>query len=441
MKTTLLIYLGIYILAVIGMSWFISRKKDDEGFLIANRNRSWWMISLSKFAGAIGVGYFITYTGYAYEYGMSVVLVIIGSVIGYLFFALWAIPRIYRFSRQQQFYTQGDFVSHTLKNKYAGKLTNHLGNVILFGWLLIGVIGGAKIINHFGLLSYELALILTVVVVVVYIVFAGFKAVLATDVLQSIIILSFVSILAWIIMQGVGFSEIISVTTSGIDSITAVSFFIFGTLTVFSHANWYQLVYSAKDTHSARKGISMAVIPILVVALLLLLIGMYMFVQDPHLDSGLVFLEALNNYVPSYLLPIGIILFFAGLMSSADTNTYAVASHYVLSGDSQNPIADIRKTTVVIGILSIIIAYFFRDIIDVTIFVAAISILLSLPMIYLVAGGKNKYQFFGSIIGGIVGVFVGFLIFGIEPAMGIPVFVLSLFGLLYKGWGMRRYNL
>ena len=35
----------------------------------------------SKFAGAIGAGYFITYTGFAYEYGLGVFAMLIGIVV------------------------------------------------------------------------------------------------------------------------------------------------------------------------------------------------------------------------------------------------------------------------------------------------------------------------------------------------------------------------
>lgn len=438
MNSTLIIYLTVYVVILIGISWFISRGEQKEDFLIANRDRKWWVISASKFAGAIGVGYFIVYTGYAYEYGLSVYAVVLGSLIGYTLFAFWASPRIYANSREQNFYTQGDFVFHSTKSSVTKLLTNTLSIIIIFAWLLISVVGGAKIISHFGLMSYEFALLATTLVVMFYILLAGFKAVLVTDIIQSVIIFVLIGLLAVIMTSGASFSEIFTADTGSMDIATAVGFLLFGILSVFSFSNWYQLCYAAKDKRALRTGIATAIIPITVVASFLLMIGMFMYLNDTTLDSGLVFIEALKLYLPQSLIPIGIVMFFAGLMSSADTNVYAITSHYVLSKNTQRPVHDIRVATVVLSVLVMIIAYFYRDIVDITIIAAAISLVLSIPMIYIIFGGKSQYRFIASITGAIIGLLVGFSILGIEPTIALPVLVGGLLGLIYNGWFLQK---
>ena len=440
MKTALFIYLSLYVAALILISWVISRKEGDEGFLIANRDRKWWIIASSQFAGAIGVGYFVAYTGYAYEYGFGVYLILLGSVIGYSLFGLWAAARLYKDSREQAFYTQGDYVKFATKSEISKHTVNIVANIILFGWLLIGVVGGAKIISYFGLMSYEFALLATVLVVMSYILIAGFKAVLATDVFQSFIILILVALLVWVVTNsnGVNLGEILDAQTGKVDIATAIGFLIFGILSVFSLPNFYQLVYAGKDKKEVRRGITTSIIPIVFVATLLLMVGMYMFTISPGLDSGLVFLEALRLNLPSYLLPFGILLFFAGLMSSADTNIYSISSHYVLSRNSKRPVHDIRTATVILCILSIIVGFFFRDLIDITIVVAALNIILSPAMIYLIAGGKNSYRFMGSIVGGIIGLILGLIFIGIEPVLILPILFGNLIGLIYNGWFIKR---
>lgn len=245
-QLTLYIYFAIYVVVLIGVSWFISRNENNEGFLIANRDRKWWAISASKFAGAIGVGYFVAYTGYAYEYGFDVYLVLLGLFAGYTLFGFWAAPRLYESSREKNFYTQGDFVKHKTGSNAAKLLTNLFSSIILFGWLMVGIVGGAKIISHFGLMSYEFAILTTALVVMSYILIAGFRAVLATDILQAIIIFTLVTILTWVITSGVGFKEIFAAQTGSIDIGTAVGFLLFGSLSVFSYSNFYQLIYTPK---------------------------------------------------------------------------------------------------------------------------------------------------------------------------------------------------
>lgn len=438
METTLYSYLSVYIIALIGLSFYLSRHEGKEDFLIANRNRKWWAIAASKFACAIGIGYFIAYTGYAYKYGLGVYLILLGSVTGYLLFGLWAVPRIYKQSQKKHFYTQGDFVFNATKSVACKKMTNIVANVILFGWLMTSIIGGAKIISHFDLMSYEMALSLTILSVLAYVSLAGFKAVIATDIIQSLIILSLIGILTYVIMSDVGAGDILNAQTGHVDIPTAIGFFLFGALAIFSFANFYQLVYAAKSSRNAKLGIITSVVPTIFVATLLLMLGMYMMVKVPNLDPDLVFLSALQNHLPANLLPLGIVLFFAGLMSSADTNIYAISAHHVLTQKSKNPIRDIRIVMFILCALSAAIGYHFRDVVDVTILTCAMSLLLSVPMIYLIAGGKKSYRFIGATIGSIAGLTIGLFAIGIEPTLLLPILACSLIGLAYNGQLLKK---
>ena len=73
------IYLGLYIALLLVVSYIVSKRQNSEDFLISGRDRGGWQIMASKFAGAIGAGYFITYTGFAYEYGLGVFAMLILS--------------------------------------------------------------------------------------------------------------------------------------------------------------------------------------------------------------------------------------------------------------------------------------------------------------------------------------------------------------------------
>ncbi|MEA1929488.1 MAG: hypothetical protein U9M92_01170 [Patescibacteria group bacterium] len=85
---------------------------------------------------------------------------------------------------------------------------------------------------------------------------------------------------------------------------------------IFSYSNMFQICYSADTKSKLKHGIGMAVIPVLIVGFFLLLIGMFMASQVQGLDSGLIFTEALKNFLPASFLPLGIVLFFAGIMRS-----------------------------------------------------------------------------------------------------------------------------
>jgi len=428
----LYLYLGIYSLILIGISYYISKKETSEGFLIADRKRSWWTISASKFAGAIGASYFVTYTAYAYEYGTGVYAIILGTVIGYTLFAYWASPKIYKHSRKEKFYTQGDFVYSMTKNNSNKLLTNVVAMGILFLWLMTSIVGGIKIISYFGLMSYELAIVVTTLIVMTYILIAGFRAVVATDVFQSIIIFGLLIFLSFNILSGAHPIEILSIKTGTIDVGTVIGFLLFGILSVFSYSNWYQLCYAAKNERHLKHGIGSAIIPITVVSSFLLFIGLFMKSQFGDLDSGLVFIESLKTFLPINLIPIGVVMFFAGLMSSSDTNIYGIASHYVLSKKTNNPVKKIRVVTVILSVIVMIIAFFWRDIVEITVIAAAATLTLSVSIIYLLLGNNNPHRFTGSVVGSLLGLLVGVVILGIEPTIALTVLTGGLLGLIYN---------
>jgi len=427
----LYVYLIIYVLFLLGISYLISKRQSREDYLIGNRNRGGWQIFLSKFAASIGAAYFITYTGFAYEYGLGVFAMLLGLIIGYLLFAYWASPKIHAPSKENRFYTIGDFVYHKTKNKFAKTFTNWFSSIILLVWLLIGMVGGAKIIQEFGFLSYEIAVLITSLVILSYLLLAGFRAVLITDIIQSFVIFALLILVTFGILGGTSMGSLFDVETGKVGFDIIFGFFMFGLLSIFSMSNMYQLCYASKNSRKLKHGIGLSIIPIMFMAFLLLLIGLFMAQNSSGLDSGLVFTEALKNFLPASLLPLAIVLFFAGIMSSEDTDIYAISSHYAI-GKKGDAVKNIRISTIVLIIIVLLFSLLFRDIVDISLLAGGLAMVLSFPMIYLIAGGNKSKKFFGSIIGGLTALIVGFFIFGIEPIVAIPVLILSGLGLLWK---------
>jgi len=424
------VYLGLYVALLLIISWWVSRKQSSEDFFISGRNRGGWQIFASKFAAGIGAGWFITYTGFAYEYGLGVFALLLGIVVGYLVFAYWAAPKIYEHSGKNKFYTIGDFVYHKTKSVWAKHTSNILSSVILFSWLIVGFIGGAKIISDFGFLSYEVALFITAAVVLSYILLAGFKAVILTDIVQSIVIFLLLFVVTFGIIGSESVPNLLSLKTGRLDVGIAISFFLYGVLAIFSFSDRYQLCYAAKNEKKLKHGLAFAIIPIMLAAFLLLLIGLFMFSQTSGLDTGLIFTEALKVFLSPKLLPLAVVLFFAGIMSSADTSIYAISSHYALSLKEKS-IKKIRGAAIVLVVFSVIIGLLYSDIVDISIFSGAISLILSFPIIYILFNGKNARRFMVSCVGGFVGLVLGIIFFGFEPYIGIPVVVLGAIGLLW----------
>jgi Na+/proline symporter len=429
----LYLYIAVYVAILIGITLIVRKKESEEDFLISGRNRSTLQILLSKFAGAVGAGWFITYTAFTYQYGTDVFGAMLGGVISYVIFGYWAAPKIHKYSKEHKFYTQGDFVKHHTKSEKAKFFTNAVSTIGQFSWVLVGLVGGAKIMSHFSVISYEAALIITALVVLFYLLVAGFKAVILTDFFQSLIIFVFMAIFTFALVQDSEILTVVATKTESMDLGTSIGFLLYGLLAVFAYADRYQLCYAAKDEKSVKRGMAFAIIPVYIVLCFILVIGLYVFIQNPNLDPDLAFLEAMRLYLPAQLLPFAIILFFAGLMSTADTNIYATASHFVLhKKKDEKTISKLRTSTVVVVLLGATIAFFYRDIVGITILAASFVITLSIPMIYILAGKTNPHRFLGSLTGALGGFFLAVFLYGPAPEIIGITFLGGLLGLLYN---------
>jgi len=429
----LYLFLLAYIFLIIGISVYISKTSSTEDFLIGGRDRNGLAILFSKFAGAIGVSTLITYTGYAYTFGWGLFAMSIGSVVGYLLFAFWAAPKIKRLSLKGKFYTQGDLPQFVTNTKNTAVVTNLITIVVQFFWIVLSLAGGAKIIAFFDILSYEMALLITTGVVLTYVLVSGYKAVIITDIIQALIIIVFLIIIVYGILDIPNLGDVIYNSTPRKVTIGSVlGLILYGGLSVFGMADRYQLCYSAKDEKSLKFGMGAAIIPVLFIAFILLLIGLYVYQQNPLLDADTVFVYAMKHFLNSSWLPLLLVLFFAGLMSSADTSIFAVASHSLLNVKEKNKIKSLRYATILTVIGAFILAYFWRNIVEITIVGAALRMTLSVAMIYVIKGNKNSGRFTASAIGGAVGLLIGLLAFGPKPTIAITVLIGSLLGLIYK---------
>ena len=259
---------------------------------------------------------------------------------------------------------------------------------------------------------------------------AGHKAVIITDVIQSGIILLLLFIITLGIVGSEGVSQALRVGNNNIDIFTMISFFLFGLLSFFPYTHIYQLCFAAKNKNTVRNGFAITIIPILLTASLLFLIGNYMYLQNPGMDPGLAFTEALKNYLPKALLPVGVVLFFAGIMSSADSNIYGISSSLALN-KNKGTIKSIKTLMLLLAIISTIISLVLRNVVDISILAGGLTLSLSLPMVYIIASGKSKNKFIASSYGGLIGFFLGVVIFGISANVAIPTLVVSALGLLW----------
>lgn len=423
----------IYIVLIIAISIFVNRKGDSNSFLSSSRDRGTWSILFSKFAGAISVTTFISYTAYAYEFGFGIFGLLVGIIVGYILFGAWAAPKINALSSANNYVTQGDFVRHQVASKKEGNYSNWISALVQFFWIVMSVVGGAKIVSEFDLMPYEWAIVSMVGVVGIYTIVSGFKAVIVTDVVQALIIIVLIVVVAFGMYSQFDIAATLDAHQSKFDGGKAFGLLLYGGLSVFALSDRYQLTFAAKSPGAAKKGMLLSILPIVLVAFVLLLVGLLIQVSYPDLDKDVAFIYGVSAILPNSLFPALLVLFFAGLMSTSDTAIFAITSHVAWSDEPTQKVKQIRWLTFPILIVAGVIAYYWRDIVDITVVGVGLRLLLSIPMLYLLiktnkkdSALRKKRVFNTILIGSISGFILGLILFGADPKLAILVLLLSL---------------
>lgn len=429
-------YLGSYLVLLFIILAIFGKSKSEEDFLIAGRTRPWWQIALSKFAAVVGVATLVTYTGLAYEYGIGTFAVTFGLIGGILLFSFWGIPQIKKLSQGAILYTISDLIELRLKSKKSRIITDLVMVFILALFLLIAIIGGGHIIAYFDILSYELAVTICGLVVMAYVIASGFKALIITDIFQSIIIAVLTLLMFLFIGQNVDVIPAIQQASHSLPLAETVGFLIFGIFSFFALGDRYQLVFSSNTPRDARRGMVWSIVPIIGIIALLFIIGMVFSGIQPGLEPSTVLLKSLTALLPQSIIPIIVVLFMAGLMSTADTQIFTLAAHLSFLTENNNNTGQVKKIRIITVItfgLTILAALLFRDIVDLSILAGALMVGLAIPIMYVLSGRSNNSKYLSSLIVGILLIIIGSVIHGFSPHLIVYGCIGSVLGLVLAG--------
>ena len=314
---TFLVLLGLYLVSVLLIGWWTSRKESDEEYLIAGRDRPWWQVLCSKYAASVGAGFLLTNTAFFYEYGFPVTLTYVGLIVGTIMYAYWAGPIIHRISQTYKCYTQGDFVLALTQSEFSKKLINLASAGLALLILAVAVVGGATVMEELGVLTYEKAVAATLGVVLVYVYFSGYKAVLITDVLQAVLMVGLLALVVFSIVSLHPFSPAELTESRGLSVLGITMIAAYGLISVFSYPDRYQVTYATKTIQALKRGMTAVLVPIALTSMGLFLIATAVYSVDPSLSSSDVYVTAIRDFLPSSQLPYALVIFFANGTSSS----------------------------------------------------------------------------------------------------------------------------
>lgn len=435
--------IALYGIGMLFVGWYYSRKtKNTEDYLLGGRKMKPMAVGLSLFATMISSLSYLSYPGEMIKNGPALFIGMLIFPLVYYIVGWFLIPR---------------FMEMKVTSAYElleQKLGLSVRMLAVFFFLTLRVLWMATILY----ITINTALvtivdvspsytpyisILLMLLTILYTSIGGFKAVVATDVIQSVvlwggafftivvIILHFHSFTSWLpdhylehwgpLKWGIDVRERSTVGNA------IIMLFVWFICTNGSDQMAVQRYLSTKDVHAARRTFGISLIATTVVKIFLAIVGLAMlayFLSNPHfLSDGQTLTEQADNLFPKFILvglPIGISGLvasgiFAAAMSSLSSGLNSSSS--VINEDilkrlvprliSVNPLKQVKKISVFVGIVAILISLTIGNVqgnlLDVVIkvvnlFVAPLFVLFFMAIFVPFATSK------GTVIGGLISV-------------------------------------
>lgn len=386
--------LGLYLLALLGVGFYFSRQHvSDDDYFLGGRNIKSWHVGLSVVATDVGGGFSIGLGGLGFMMGVSGSWMLFTGLIGAWLSAVFLIPKVKSLEATKKFSTFNDIISHYYGSKVA-LLASIISLVGYLGFTSSQFLAGAKLTTAtFPSITLDSALLIMGSIAVIYTAFGGLKAVIYTDTVQWIVLMSgliFVGIPCAYIYVG-GWDVIIDTLPAHFFSMTHLNFEQIWTwiLTIipvwFIGLTLYQRIYACSTTESAQKAWYLAGLlewPIMAfMGSILGLLARVAFERNLFSHLGFdnsVFMDAemalpilLRESLGVGFLGIVMSAYFSAILSTADSCLMAASgsavSDFLKKKQSFQRFSSVKLsqvTTFVLGFFALILAYQFTNVLN-----------------------------------------------------------------------------
>lgn len=368
----------IYFIAMITLGLSTRKQsRDAGGFFVAGRSGSTLFITGSLIATIIGASATTGMAGQGFSRGITGAWWILVGSIGLVVLGLFFAKKVRNFG----FYTLPDLVE-----RQYGRIPAMAGSIlIVIAWM--GVIAGqiiaaGTIMSALGIGTPTLWIFISTAVFIAYTALGGQRAVLKTDLWQSIII--FVGIfaaLAFVLWEVGGFTELKNnlpsdyfsfPTGENFDAYQLFNWLLLVGLTYVVGPDMYSRIFSARDAGVAKKSVFWTAGLLVPLALAITVIGMAAFVLFPGIKPEQAFPTVINESMHPILGGLVLAALLGAVTSSANTCLLSASTiltvdvvHKFKPGISEEKLVVIAKwAIVVLGIVAMGVALLLKGIIS-----------------------------------------------------------------------------
>ncbi|WP_088329678.1 sodium:solute symporter family protein [Lacimicrobium sp. SS2-24] len=334
MHYTFILAFVLYMLAMIGVGWFVSRRnRSGEDFLLGGRQLPLLLTMGTTVATMVGTGSSMGAVGFAYENGWGGTLYGLGGAIGILLLA-WIFAPV----RNLRFMTMSEELAYYVG---AHPLIKNLIAVIIFvaciGWLGAHIIGGGMYLAWLTGMDMQWAKVLLAASFTIYVVIGGYTAVVWTDSIQALILFAGFMLMAVYSLTAIGGWDAM-ITAQPLDNISwlavdklgllpAVSLSLAILVGILATPSFRQRIYSGSNVRSIRRSFVFSGLLYLGFSVIPAVIGMAAYASAGELDNAsFAFPHMALNVLP---IGLGLLIIIAGIsatLSSASSDAIAAVS-------------------------------------------------------------------------------------------------------------------
>ncbi|MDA3835462.1 MAG: sodium:solute symporter family protein [Spirochaetales bacterium] len=444
----------VYLIAVLGVGfYFLKRNKTTDDYFVGGRGMSSLHIGLSVVATDVGGGFSIGLGGLGFIMGLSGSWLLFTGLVGAWLSAVVLIPKVSDMARAKGLLSFPQFLE-VMYDKRVALIAGIISAIGYLGFTSSQILAGAKLASATFLdLSLNKALLIMGVIAVTYTVVGGLKAVIYTDTVQWIILLSgliFIAIPVSYIKLG-GFTAIRDTVPPEFLTLTNVSWqqilnWAFTIIPIwFIGMTLYQRIYASKDKKTAQKAWFIAgLFEYPVMAFTGVLLGLFSrvaldagmlaeFAAGGTIDPEMGLPALLRTILPVGLMGIVLSAYFSAIMSTADSCLMASSGNIITDilgkHESKNSLRLSQLFTLIIGVIALLLAMKMPNVLELMLHSYSFMVAgLFVPvLVALVSKKPSPLAALASMVtGGVVS--LGLIIWGIDLPLELDPIVFGIFG-------------
>lgn len=429
-----ILFFLIYIAVVVLIGVISSRKETEDDFMIAERKVQGLQVAATMSASSFDGATLAIYLAYVYQYGFSAIWLFVGIALGFLLVRKYA-HRIKQKADELNVYSMPEYFFRILGKKN-GLMFSLFTVLQFFLFLIVNFIISGKVLTAIFPIPYFLAVIIGGLVILTYLLLAGFKAVVRTDFFQ-LIIMFVMSLSVGIFLFGkthIPASEF-NLGTLGLGNI--IGFLVLAGAGLMATPDLWQRIFATRDEKNLKRGLNYSAVIILTLGVVISIVGLATKQFFPHIAPEDALVTGFANLLPFGLKEFGMVLLYAVALSSSDTATFVVASIFTrdLKNYSQRYNEEsMKKLTrffmILFIALAVLIGIFYQNILALGFSLASLGLAL-FPVVFGSLYWKpDQEAVFWSLVLGFLSIAVLFVGNHLTPETSIISLPVVLFSLL-----------